>query len=337
MIRLRALPISSVQDAMDRLQTAIDIEFSTLPAYLYAFFSIPEGKNQAAAQRIRTIQGQEMVHMCLACNILNALGGGPLIHVPTYPGPLPGDIGFEGERLIAHLYPFSPEAMQQGMDIERPVEPIKPSEKILAEAFVEETETIGQFYERLRHFLESLPASKWNASRKQIVDDQFMQGQIFAVSSFADASRAIDIIVSEGEGAKDTPLDFQQELAHYYRFWEIHRNQTLTRDPKADSGYAWGAPLGVDWNDVYPAITDPGNHDFSKESPAAQAAQKACNQAFTLMVNALRLATKGQPGQLGVAVRHMFDLRIAALAALRIPLADGKSVAGPAFVYSPLN
>jgi hypothetical protein len=337
MIRLRALPLETVQQARDGLQTAIELEFSTLPVYLYAFFSIPEGRNPAAAQRIRSIQMQEMVHMCLACNILNALGGAPQMRVPTYPGPLPGDIGQDGERLIAHLYRFSEGAMQQGMDIERPVDPIEAQKLFEAARAGEPTETIGQFYERLRRFLQTLPPSDWYPDRRQLTDTQFLQGQIFAINSFVDADRAIQIIVSQGEGATDTPLDFQNELAHFYRFEEIFKNRVLTRDPKAKQGYVWGAPLGVKWEEVYPAIDDPSLHDFSQDSAAAQAAQTACNKAFSKMVDALQLAVTGQPDQLGVAVGFMFELRMAALAALQVPLADGKSVAGPAFIYSPAN
>ena len=124
-----------------------------------------------------------MVHMCLACNILNALGGAPLMRVPVYPGPLPGDIGFEGVRLIAHLCPFGQEAVEQGMEIERPVDPIKPSDLALAAGLGEETETIGQFYERLRLFLKTLPAGDWYPGRRQLIDDQFMRGQIFPINS----------------------------------------------------------------------------------------------------------------------------------------------------------
>ena len=51
------------------------------------------------------------------------------------------------------------------------------------------------------------------------------------------------------------------------------------------------------------------------------------------MVDALRGAVTGATGGLGVAVRAMFDLRMSAIAALGTPLADGKSVAGPAFRY----
>jgi len=51
------------------------------------------------------------------------------------------------------------------------------------------------------------------------------------------------------------------------------------------------------------------------------------------MIDALRLAVNGHAGQLGIAVRQMFDLRMTARAALTTPLADPNLVAGPSFVY----
>ncbi|HEY6815073.1 MAG TPA: ferritin-like domain-containing protein, partial [Croceibacterium sp.] len=237
--------------------------------------------------------------------------------------------------LILHLLPFSQAAMQQGMAIEEPSEPIDPP---VLEAAVAPGVTIGEYYERLDAALAALPASAWTANRNQITDDQFFAGQLFAVNNYVDAHRAIGEIVSEGEGTPvspnnpGSPLDFENDLAHYYRFWEIERNQLLVKDPNP-VGYAWGGPLGVDWQAVYPAIADPETHDFSIDPPAAQQAQAACNAAFTAMVDALTTAFSGNPAGLGIAVRAMFDLRMAAIAALKTPLADGTSVAGPAFLY----
>ena len=76
-----------------------------------------------ASSRIKSVAMEEMVHMCLACNILNALGTNPTLTVPTYPGPLPGGITGGGkEPLIIHLFPFSKDAMAQAMAIEEPEE-----------------------------------------------------------------------------------------------------------------------------------------------------------------------------------------------------------------------
>ena len=335
MIRLQWKPIFTVKDAWAMLQTAIGVEFGTLPPYLYAMLSIPPGKNVAAMGRIRSVALQEMIHMCLACNILNALGGTPDIEPPVYPGPLPGDIGPPGgEPLIIHLLPFSEEAMKQGMDIEQPEDPLDFPVVPEAVAAAPEAVTIGQFYEALDLFLSKLPPSAWTAGRNQIDDSQFFAGQLFAINDYDDAHVAIQQIVSEGEGTPKSPLDFQNELAHYYRFEECYRNLVLT---KANNplGYQYGPEkLGIDWSAVYPAIPDPCTHDFSKDPPAAQAAQSACNQAYSQMIDALRLAVTGKAGQLGVAVRAMFDLRMAALVAFTTPLADSSLVAGPSFLYS---
>lgn len=322
-----------IDDVQQLVQTAIDLEFSTLPPYLYAKFTILPGTNEVALARLNAIIGQEMIHMCLACNILNAVGGTPAINPPHYPGPLPG--GVDG-GVVTHLLPFSPEAMAQGMAIEEPSEAIKPRLRLLAGA--SDRVTIGEFYHRLDGELAKLPSTAWSANSIQFGDAQFFQGQLFAVKNYSDAHSAIGRIVSEGEGTPVTPdnagspLDFQNDLAHYYRFWEMYKNQVLTKDP-TPPGYAWGEPLGVDWTGVYPAIADPQEHDFSKDSLAAQTAQATCDSAFTAMVDALGKAFAGDTGGLGVAVRAMFDLRMAAMQALQTPLKDGKSVAGPAFRY----
>jgi hypothetical protein len=336
MIFLQVKPIKTVDDALDLLQMAVELEFSTLPPYLYALYSIKPGTNSEASNRIRSVAMEEMAHMCLACNILNALGKNPVLTAPKYPGPLPGGITGGGKQaLIIHLYPFSKEAMAQAMSIEEPEDgPIDfPHELALAAA--EPTfMTIGQFYHHLDDFLKKLPDSSWKADRNQLDASQFLQGQIFAVNNYNDAHQAIQNIVSEGEGSKTAPLDFQGEVSHYYRFGELFYDQLLTRadNPK---GYVWGSKLGVDWNGVYPAIADPESHDFSKDPAEARAAQNRCDEAFTRLVQELQRAVTGETGRLGNAVRAMFDLRMAARHAMTVPLAVPTQVAGPSFRYLP--
>lgn len=337
MIRLQRQRLESVGDVQTALQTAVALEFSTIPAYLYTKFSIMPGTNAQAVDSLSSIVGQEMIHMCLACNILNAVGGTPRLTPPIYPGPLPGGIGHEGQPLIAHLLPFSPDAMKQGMDIEEPEDPIPFPVERLAMVEGAPTVTIGEFYAALDAFLAQLPISQWSPNRNQIGDAQFFAGQLFPVNGYADAHRAISIIVSEGEGTKQSPLNFENGVAHYYRFGEVFHDKVLT---KADNpqGYTWGPEsLGVDWNAVYPAISDPGTHDFSQEPPNAQAAQLACNKAYTLLVSELQRAVSGEQPRLGNAVRAMFDLRMAATVALTTPLNNRSKVAGPAFLYTPAS
>jgi len=335
MVKLLWTQPDSVESVRELVQTAINLEFSTLPPYLYALLSIPPGENREAQARIHGISMQEMIHMCLACNIMNAIGGSPAVVAPRYPGPLPGDVA---GGITIHLYRFSPEAIDQGLNIEQPEDPIDPPvlRKAMKAGSTSEV-TIGEYYERLKLALSQLPASDWHADRHQIDDSQFMQGNLFKVNNYDDAARAIDNIVSEGEGtsqsssSKGSPLDFQNQLAHYYRFKEIHEDLVLT---KADNtvGYQWGPQtLGVDWDQVFKAIPDPEQHDFSQEPAAAREAQAECNAAYAAMIRALEGAVNGQVGQLGVAVREMFNLRMAAIKAFNTPLNSGL-VAGPAFI-----
>jgi hypothetical protein len=333
-VRLVWTEPTGVEGVRKLVQGAIDIEFATLPPYLYASMTILPETNAPAKQRLQSIIMQEMIHMCLACNIMNAIGGTVRINAPVLPGHLPGDVA---GKLIVHLYPFSKAAMAQGMAIELPLEPVQPK---LFKAGTQQPITIGEYYERLKGALQKLPKTAWTPGRNQVDDGQFFQGNVFAVNGLADACTAIDNIVSEGEGSpktpenKGSPLDFRNELAHYYRFWEVFKNQVIEKDIKAgpkDSGYKWGAPLGVDFAKSYPAITDPEQYDFSGESAAVRAAQDKCNAAYAAMIAALTQAFSGVNGQLGVAVRAMFDLRMAAIEALNTPLKSGK-VAGPAFL-----
>src|SRR5262249_46804282 len=80
----------------ETLQSAIELEHATIPTYLYAVYSIRPGSNTEIQKLILSVVIEEMLHMSLACNILNAIDGSPCIDtpdfIPTYPGPLPGSV-----------------------------------------------------------------------------------------------------------------------------------------------------------------------------------------------------------------------------------------------------
>jgi hypothetical protein len=336
LIKLAIQRMDTITDLHDALQKAVQLEFATLPPYLYAMFSLRKGTNAAAHDRFSSIVREEMIHMTLACNIINAIGGRPMIAdtstVPTYPGPLPFDIGDEhGEKFVIELLPFGSAAVQQAMHIEEPEDPLIFELAAVTPSF----QTIGQFYQALDAALSRLDQSAWaDPQRNQLTDHPFFAGQLFPVTDYTSASKAISNIVSEGEGNKKSPVNFEGELAHYYRFEEIYRDQVLQKDTSRVEGFSWGASLGIDWDAVHPAIPNPGEHDFAGD-PEAQAAQDACDRAFTVMVQELDHAVNGAPARLGNAVRAMFDLRMAAVAALATPLKGSTRVAGPAFAYRP--
>ena len=69
--------ITSLPDLQDALQTAMQLEFSTIPPYLCAQWSIDSDPN-GVADMIGDIVVQEMYHFALAGNMLTAIGGVPM-------------------------------------------------------------------------------------------------------------------------------------------------------------------------------------------------------------------------------------------------------------------
>src|SRR5262249_36943662 len=94
-VELMQAPVETrdVEWLQQSLQSAIDLELSTLPPYLCGMWSIKDSSTTAASL-INSVVLEEMLHMGLACNMLTTIGGTPQIDsgIPTYPGPLPGDV-----------------------------------------------------------------------------------------------------------------------------------------------------------------------------------------------------------------------------------------------------
>jgi hypothetical protein len=115
MLKLVAQPIQNLADLRAALQNAVRLEHSTIPPYLTALATL-SGKSPSVAyarQVIRDIVVEEMLHMTLACNLLNAVGGHPQISgadfVPSYPHELP--MGVAGD-LVVHLKRYSKDLVQ---------------------------------------------------------------------------------------------------------------------------------------------------------------------------------------------------------------------------------
>ena len=115
--------INDPSELKEALQTAMRLEFSTLPPYLCAEWSIIDGQDpNGVADKIYGIVLQEMFHFALAGNILSAIGGPFKLtspdFLPNYPtDTLPGDIH---QDLIVDLKPLSKDQLQVFMQIETP-------------------------------------------------------------------------------------------------------------------------------------------------------------------------------------------------------------------------
>ena len=63
----------------ESLQVAIRLEHATIPTYLYTLYSLDPIRNVKIFNLILGVVKEEMAHFAIACNVLNAIGGSPLI------------------------------------------------------------------------------------------------------------------------------------------------------------------------------------------------------------------------------------------------------------------
>lgn len=345
MIKLQRRYVDQVLDSVtaadlyESLQNAIELEHSTIPPYLTAVLSFKAGKNPQIAELIRAITGQEMLHMCIVCNILIALGGTPQIDkpgfVPDYPGPLPMHIGGAGFQV--GIEGFSIALVKNiFMAIEEPEHPI-PVERVLLTDAVQDYRTIGQFYEALKLKLAELGdhAFDRDSEARQVVRGKwFPPEQLFPIVDVASATRAIDIIVLQGEGTRTDPFESADELAHYYRFGEIEAGRRLI--PKPGGGYIYGgAAIPFEDGDVYRLKPNCKLADFP---PGSQAHTRLTqfNTTYNSLLRALHACFNGAPDTLDAAIGLMYSLRLEAVALMQTAAPGSDLMVGPSYEYQKI-
>ena len=328
--------LAAVQNA---LQSAIKLEHATIPLYLYALYSLDPQRNQVIADLIQSVVVEEMLHMTLASNILNAIGGTPVIDhpgfIPTYPGPLPG--GVESD-LRVELAPFSMEQLDRFIQIEQPEHPIE-FKAMLAEPDII---TIGQFYQAISTSIAALgPGAFVQPPRNQVGPD--LMPEIVVVTDVASAQQAIAVIVEQGEGTTASPLEVVgDEYAHYYRFMEIRKGHLLVPveggGPKPEDQYSYsGAPVPFDPAGVYGVPTSPSSAIYPAGSAQAFANDNF-NYTYTSLLKALHAMVNGDasPAQFGRAIGLMMSLKSQA-SAMMSGIPNPKLFVGPSFEYQPVN
>ena len=74
--------IASIASLREHLQSAIELEHSTLPPYLSALYSLDPSRNPAATEVLVSVLMEEMLHLTLAANLLNTVGRRPRLDIP---------------------------------------------------------------------------------------------------------------------------------------------------------------------------------------------------------------------------------------------------------------
>lgn len=348
MIRLKKSLIAGLQNGdlgsvQDSLQQAVQLEHATIPTYLFGLYSLDESKNGAIADIIQSVVVEEMLHMTLAANVLNAIGGTPQINtpdfIPTYPGPLPGGVDAD---LTVHLAPFSMAQLATFISIEQPEDPLNFPRGTSSGGNDDEI-TIGEFYQAIISALGTLPASDFYSTPRNQVGPNLMPNSV-VVTDLASATTALNTIIEQGEGTSTSPEEVVGNLlAHYYRFMQIAKGRKLIEVTTAGGKQVWayaGPLLPFDASGVYPVAPDPLAANYAVGSTQAFLNDNF-NYTYTSLLNALHTLFSTPSGplqqpQFNLAIGLMMSLKGQAKAMMSgIP--DPTIVCGPSFQYQPVN
>jgi CDGSH-type Zn-finger protein/uncharacterized Fe-S cluster protein YjdI len=269
------------------LSEAAELEHGLMCCYLYAAFSIGRRCEQrhpaeqaAAIARWRAeltdIACDEMVHLALVSNLLNAIGAAPHLIRPNFPvSP-----GYHPAGIRVSLAPFCLATIQHFVYLERPDDVIeREGAGFTGRSYArighagrlvpsgQDYETLGDLYRWIRDGFAHLVEMHGEAGvfcgdpRLQVTSSEIGLPRVNAVVDLASAQHAIDTIVTQGEGAPRCPGH-----SHYSRFSAIRREleQILTADPSfaPTAGIAHNPvmrppanPEGLVWIDAEPAAS----------------------------------------------------------------------------------
>jgi len=244
------------------LHEAAEIEHHLMCCYLYAAFSLKRAdarwsaEQRDAVQRwrrsIMSVVFEEMTHLALVGNLVNALGAGPHMGRPA----LPVDAGPYPAGFVIRLAPFCAATIEHFKFLERPA-----SEALAdAQGFVpprdyrravppgrlspgpRDYDTVGQLYDVLAASLQACAAAQGEAAL--FIGDPALQVDaglaplpgVTAVTGLASALQAIQTIVTQGEGAGSEHAD-----SHFSRFTRIGDELSALTAADATFEPAWPA------------------------------------------------------------------------------------------------
>lgn len=326
------------------LQSAVELEHSTLPLYLAAMFSL-EVQNYTTYNLIRSIVMEEMVHMAIACNTLSALGGKPQIKAlsPTFPGMgLPGGAEPDLEAILARLSVIQ---VKNFMRLEMPT-------FLLPKEYQDEKfPTIGVLYNSIKKAIQqngdavrdrvrevlSAPVDTYS---NQVGDNigfttiKLKEDHPDHVDEVDQILAGIEEIVEQGEGAHAGDLwsgGSQDEESHYARFGEIYygarfqqpaEKVELTLETQAQFFKGHKIPWPVVTNvlaiptDGYAALLKQyqSKHGDTQELKDIKNALDGFDQLYTGIMDSLEAMWNGPAAQswpnFGKAVGAMTEMRV---------------------------
>jgi len=281
--------IDSIDEMHTYLAVAMQLEHATIPPYLTALYSMLPGRNSESSEVMRIVVVEEMLHMTLVANLMNAVGRHPDLtasgFVPRYPTHLPdGEADFE-----VSIRPFGREAVETLMRIERPgtltdgldLVSRPRSARALLPAYAHDDDqdmhfySIGDFYGEIERGLRHLQTHEESGGATLFSGDP--EAQVVIGEYFPDASQvgpvvdldsalfAIDFITEQGEGRGERIYGDFDELSHFYRLEQILHGRHYQHGDAP--GWPSGKTFQVDWTAVHPVAVDARIDDYAVGTP----------------------------------------------------------------------
>jgi rubrerythrin len=337
------------------LSVALQVEFSTIPPYLTAMYSIQD-KTSRAYQLTRSVVMEEMLHLNLVSNLLNAVGGQPTLVVrqpapgeakfpPDYPVKLSEDAQGGGPYL--QLMVMSRQLVRETfMRIEQPAQPDAPPE---AEHF----STIGQLYLAIKGLFKEYQGEYRTANQSADWNFGNNGGTVIKVEDEITAIQAINEIIEQGEGADLIDADNHDPRYHIMQRW----GQYEYYGPRTDGTYGpvLGTPLELShyfkFKEIvdgtaplpatYPMVPNPSVKKFN--NPLAKELGGLFDMSYSLLVDQLQDALRGEKEKFFTSVVPLMRVPLPVLATqlMQVPIAEDNQpytsvdpTAGPPFSYS---
>jgi hypothetical protein len=331
-------------------QLAVQVEFTTIPAYLTALYSISQ-PDSAAYQALRSVVVEEMFHVNQAANLLVAIGGLPRFtppFAPTYPSYLPH--ANPHTTPFIGLYRASPSVFEEVFAaIERPASTDAPPEG-------DNYNTIAQLYGALRLGLAKYrgepPLFTPNPVGRQRTDIYLGKfgGRPLLVEDLKSADAAITQIVQQGEG--HVPIG--RPLMPFERFGAYNqygKRSDGTYGPIIGTPYELShfikfrtvALDTADFPATYPIVSNARREDFT--NPTAIEKAKQFDVAYSVILKALEASFRAPAAPTipdpyfatALPLMHQVLPNLARALMSTPTRADGDALAGPnaapTFVY----
>jgi hypothetical protein len=341
------------QALQEAAQLAMQVEFTTIPAYLSALYSIAVPSSNAY-QLLRSVVVEEMFHLNQAANLLVGIGGLPKLTgdaAPAYPTYLP-KANTATTPFIGLVQASTDVFANVFAAIEAPAPPLAPPQG-------DKYDTIAQLYEALRRGLHAYRKPDLftpNPNGRQRTDIYLGKfgGNPVAVTDMKSADFGIQQIVQQGEGHAPfgKPLEPKEKWGTY-NYYGMRTDGTygpIIGTPLESTHFVKFRSIALDTQNfpkTRAIVSNPKLDDFTN-TEARQKAQ-AFDVAYSVLLKALEATFRTQPDPMfgaadpyfGVALPLMHDvmpslaLSLMSTPALENGDTDVGPFAAPIFRYRP--